>query len=166
MQQIKYLLVLLGVIFTSLACNNSNAQKTVNPYYSRSAMHKLNVSDAEWKKILPANVFYIARQEGTDRAYQSRYYNNHTAGTYYCAVCGNPLFSSKTKYESHTGWPSFYAPLKPESVVEKTDADGQRIEVECSRCNSHLGHVFSDGPRPTGLRYCINGTVLDFVPAK
>ena len=161
-RQLSILLCALGVVLLTAQCTDTNAQKKPNPYYSRAAAAPLKVSDGEWKTILPTNVYYIARQEGTDRAFSSRYHDNHAKGMYYCAVCGNPLFSSDTKFESGTGWPSFYQPLNGKSVVERTDADGSRTEVECARCGSHLGHVFDDGPKPTGMRFCMNGTVLDF----
>src|SRR5690606_6159401 len=105
------------------------------------------------------------RREGTDRPYASRYHDNHQSGTYYCVPCGNPLFSSEAKFESGTGWPSFYRPLREAgSIITRGDADGYRTEARCARCGAHLGHVFEDGPPPTGLRYCMNGTVLDFDP--
>ena len=167
MRQISFLLSVLLIALLTAKCNNISAQKQPNPHYSRTATAPLNVPDAEWKKILSANLYYIARQEGTDRAYSSRYHDNHAKGLYYCAVCGNPLFSSAAKFESGTGWPSFFQPLKAKgSVTERSDADGSRTEVECARCHSHLGHVFDDGPKPTGLRYCMNGTVLDFAASK
>jgi peptide-methionine (R)-S-oxide reductase len=147
-------------------CSNTTAQKKPNPYYSRTATTPLKLADADWKKILPPDVYHVAREEGTDYPFRSRYNDNHETGTYYCAVCGNPLFSSAAKFESGTGWPSFFQPLRPKgSVSTRRDADGSRTEVRCARCNSHLGHVFDDGPRPTGLRYCMNGTVLDFEPS-
>lgn len=155
------------MLLLTLACNDtSSAQQKPNPYYNRTATTPVKLSDAQWKKILPANVYYIARQEGTDRAFSSRYHDNHATGMYYCVVCGNPLFSSEAKFESGTGWPSFYQPLNgARSVAQRKDADGFRDEVICARCGSHLGHVFDDGPKPTGLRYCMNGTVLDFAAA-
>ena len=161
-------LLLLGTfIITLTACNDTSAQQKPNPYYNRSATTAVTLTDAQWKKILPANVYYIARQEGTDPAFSSRYQDNHAKGMYYCAVCGNPLFSSNAKFESGTGWPSFYQPLNAaHSVSERKDPDGSRDEIRCARCGAHLGHVFDDGPKPTGLRYCMNGTVLDFVAAK
>lgn len=151
----------LILMFSS--CNDSSAQQKQNPYYSRTAVAPVKLNDGEWKNILPARLYYVARMKGTDRAFSSRYHDNHKAGTYYCAVCGNPLFSSATKFESGTGWPSFYQPLNgARSVSQSKDADGFRDEVVCTRCGAHLGHVFDDGPVPTGLRYCLNGTVLDF----
>jgi peptide-methionine (R)-S-oxide reductase len=137
-----------------------------NPYYSHTDQAPLKVKDAEWKKILPPAVYYIAREQGTERAFTGKYWDNHAKGTYYCAVCGNPLYSSDTKFESGTGWPSFYQPLNNNSLFVQKDSDGERDEVECKRCHSHLGHVFDDGPKPTGKRFCMDGNVLDFVAAK
>jgi len=127
----------------------------------------VNRTDEEWKKLLPADVYYVARQKGTERPYTSKYEKFSDVGTYYCAVCGNPLFRSDTKFESGCGWPSFYEPISKTSIIYlKDNSFGmERTEVECGRCKSHLGHVFEDGPPPTGLRYCINGVVLDFKKA-
>lgn len=156
-----------GILLLTASCSDTAAQQKPNPHYSRSATAPVKLSEAEWQKVLPANLYYIARKKGTDRAFDSRYHDNHKAGTYYCAACGNPLFSSAAKFESGTGWPSFYKPLNgPKSVAQHRDADGYRDEVVCSRCSAHLGHVFDDGPAPTGLRYCMNGTVLDFEAKK
>jgi peptide-methionine (R)-S-oxide reductase len=141
------------------------AQASKNPHYSRTQTDKLRVSNAEWKKILDPGVYTIAREKGTERAFTGAYWDHHEAGTYYCAVCGNPLFSSAAKFESGTGWPSFYQPLNARAVAEHSDRSyGMvRTEVVCARCDSHLGHVFDDGPKPTGRRYCMNSAVLDFV---
>jgi peptide-methionine (R)-S-oxide reductase len=159
--------IICGMIAAMLlAMASAQAQTARNPYYSRTDTKKLKVSDAEWKKILSSGVYYIARQEGTERAYTGEYHDNHKKGIYYCYVCGNPLFSSDTKFDSGTGWPSFYQSLKTSSVTLKTDRDGSRTEVECARCGSHLGHVFDDGPKPTGKRYCMNSAVLDFEAKK
>ncbi|MGV3560173.1 peptide-methionine (R)-S-oxide reductase MsrB [Larkinella arboricola] len=121
-------------------------------------------TEAEWKKILTPQQFYVLRQQGTERAFTSPLVDNHQKGIFRCAGCKNPLFSSDTKFESGTGWPSFYKPLAKTSVVEKTDqSHGMiRTEVECAVCGGHLGHVFDDGPKPTGLRYCMNGVALEF----
>lgn len=125
-------------------------------------------TDEEWKKALTPAEFHILRAEGTDRPYASPYNDNHEHGDYYCAACHLKLFSSKTKFESGTGWPSFYQPVNAVNVVEKTDTTLgiTRTKVECARCHGHLGHVFDDGPEPTGLRYCMNGTALKFEKAK
>ena len=159
--------VILMMAFAGAMTLNAQAQNKNNPYYSHTDTKKLNVSDNEWKKILAPGVYQVAREEATERAYTGEYYKTKTKGTYYCAVCGNALFSSDTKFESGTGWPSFYQPLKKSSVINKMDkSDGiVRTEVECARCGSHLGHVFEDGPKPTGLRYCMNSAVLDLEPA-
>jgi len=139
-----------------------------NPVYSHTDSSKVVLNDEEWKKILPKDVYYIARQKGTERPWSSQFENFNEIGTYYCAVCGNPLFNSDTKFESGCGWPNFYEPISKGSIVYAPDNTHgmQRTEVMCGRCKSHLGHVFDDGPPPTGLRYCINGVVLDFNKAK
>ena len=144
------------------------AKKQANPVYSHSDSDKVSLSDDEWKKILPEDVYYIARMKGTERPWSSKYETSKEIGTYYCAVCGNPLFLSDTKFESGCGWPSFYQPISKGSIIYEADNSHgmRRTEVMCGRCKSHLGHVFEDGPPPTGLRYCINGVVLDFEKAK
>jgi peptide-methionine (R)-S-oxide reductase len=139
-----------------------------NPVYSHTDTSKVNLSETEWKKMLPSDVYYIARQKGTERPWTSKYESFFDAGTYYCAACGNPLFKSDTKFESGCGWPSFYEPISKGSIIYTPDNSlgMTRTEVQCGRCKAHLGHVFNDGPPPTGLRYCINGVVLDFQKAK
>jgi peptide-methionine (R)-S-oxide reductase len=148
--------------------NMENDKNKANPAYSRNDTNKVNLSDEEWKKILPKEVYNIARQKGTERPWTSKYETSNEIGTYYCAVCGNPLFLSDTKFESGCGWPSFYQPVSKSSIIYEVDNSHgmKRTEVMCGRCKSHLGHVFEDGPPPTGLRYCINGVVLDFEKAK
>lgn len=138
--------------------------KKENPVYSRSDNSRVALPEEEWEKILSPEVFQVARQKGTERPWTSKFETSKEIGTYYCAVCGNPLFKSDTKFESGCGWPSFYQPISKASVIYTPDNmhGMKRTEVQCGRCKSHLGHVFEDGPRPTGLRYCINGVVLDF----
>lgn len=153
---------LIILLFGNFLANAQYGAKKTNPYYSRSDYKKLTVADAAWKKVLDPNVYYIAREKGTERAYSGPYWDNHKDGKYYCKACGQLLFTSNTKFESGTGWPSFYKPATTAGVKTKTDGDGYRTEVECGRCGAHLGHVFNDGPKPTGKRYCMNGTVLDF----
>lgn len=144
-----------------------NSKKN-NPVFSKTDTGQVNMSNEEWKKILPADVYRIAREKGTERPWTSPYETSKEIGTYYCAVCGNPLFRSDTKFESGCGWPSFYEPVSKSSIIYSADNSFgmKRTEVECGRCKSHLGHVFEDGPPPTGLRYCINGVVLDFEKAQ
>ena len=142
--------------------------ENTNPVYSRTGNDKVILTDQEWKKILPSDVYHIAREKGTERPYSSKYEESEEIGTYYCAVCGNALFKSDTKFESGCGWPSFYEPVTTHSVEYETDASYGMVrkEVLCGRCHAHLGHLFDDGPPPTGLRFCINGVVLDFEKAQ
>lgn len=125
---------------------------------------KITKSNEEWKKLLTPSEYQIARQAGTEPAYSNNGYNNHDKGMYYCACCSNPLFSSATKFDSGTGWPSFWRAYSTKSVSKSVDNSlgVTRDEISCKRCGAHLGHVFDDGPNPTGLRYCMNGAVLYF----
>jgi peptide-methionine (R)-S-oxide reductase len=145
-----------------------STKKITNPVYSRTDATPVALTDEEWKKVLPSDVYHIARQKGTERPWTSEFETSKEIGTYYCAACGNALFKSDTKFESGCGWPSFYEPIKKESVIYATDNSYgmARKEAMCGRCRAHLGHVFEDGPPPTGLRYCINGVVLDFEKAR
>ena len=131
-------------------------------------MEKIKKSDEEWKKELTGEQYYVCRQKGTERAFTGKYWDHHEQGMYRCACCGNELFTSDTKFDSGTGWPSFWAPAAEENV--ETEADNsfmmRRTEVTCGKCGAHLGHVFDDGPKPTSLRYCINSASLDFQKRK
>jgi peptide-methionine (R)-S-oxide reductase len=148
--------------------NNMEADKKTNAVYSNTDSSKVNMSDADWKKVLPEDVYYIAREKGTERAFTGKFYEHKEVGTYYCAACGNPLFASNGKFESSCGWPSFFEPITKGSIIYAPDNSYgmSRTEVMCGRCKAHLGHVFDDGPPPTGLRYCINSVILDFKKAK
>jgi peptide-methionine (R)-S-oxide reductase len=133
-----------------------------------ATVEKVAKSDAEWRKQLSPIEYQVTRQHGTERAFSGRYWNTKTPGTYACVCCGQPLFDSRTKFESGTGWPSFWEPVAESAVALKTDRSFfmTRTEVLCSRCDAHLGHVFDDGPQPTGQRYCMNSASLRLVEKK
>ncbi|HUC83468.1 MAG TPA: peptide-methionine (R)-S-oxide reductase MsrB [Flavisolibacter sp.] len=168
-----FLLVPLAVLLQFCTYSQQTKSATMDStkkheVYSNTDTSKVNVTDAEWKKVLSADVYHVAREKGTERPWSSPLETIKDKGTYYCAVCGNALFVSDTKFESGCGWPSFYQPISKGSIIYTPDNSHgmQRTEVQCGRCKSHLGHVFEDGPPPTGLRYCINGVVLDFKKAQ
>lgn len=154
------LLVLVGLAEFNYACsqNKSNVNENENKSY------QIVKSEEDWKKQLDAMQFHVLREKGTERAFTGKYWDNHAKGIYICAGCRQQLFSSKTKFESGTGWPSFYAPIDDSLIYVQKDLSlgVERDEVVCSRCGGHLGHVFPDGPKPTGLRYCLNSAALLF----
>ncbi|MDH3584746.1 MAG: peptide-methionine (R)-S-oxide reductase MsrB [Phycisphaerae bacterium] len=129
---------------------------------------KIVKTDAEWRKTLTPEQYQVCRRAGTERAFTGEYWNDKTPGVYHCVACDQPLFDAKTKYRSGTGWPSYWQPIRAELIDEKVDRSffGVRTEVVCSRCDSHLGHVFDDGPPPTGLRYCLNSVALKLRPSE
>ena len=159
------LLALVSMVVLSAESDQKEKMKRVaekGNQQEKAMTDKVEKTEEQWRKELSPEQYHVLREAGTERAFTGAYWNNHDKGTYQCAACGLPLFSSATKFDSGTGWPSFYAPISETSVIEETDRTlGMvRTEVKCRRCGSHLGHVFEDGPRPTGLRYCMNSISL------
>ena len=160
MNKLSIKLVLLMLLFS---CTWQQPEQQKREDVS-SQKNKIMKTEEEWKAQLSDQEYHVTREKGTERAFTGKYWDHHEEGVYTCTCCHLPLFDSETKFNSGTGWPSFYEPIDKENVGENTDKSlgMTRTEVVCSRCNAHLGHVFPDGPKPTGLRYCINSVSLDF----
>lgn len=163
-----FIVTVFGLTLTVSACESTHteaeSQKEPNQENTMDKKYEVTKSESEWKAVLSDEEYHVLREKGTERAFTGEFNDFKKEGTFTCAGCGNPLFTSETKYNSGSGWPSFYAPISKENV--ELDADQSfgmtRTEVLCNRCGGHLGHVFDDGPEPTGMRYCINSVSLDF----
>ena len=178
MQRRQFLSILSGAAVMlagrSFAATTSGADKVTIMQFSddgkalgRATLSKVH-KDAEWRRALSPLAYQVTREQGTERAFSQPGYDNHAPGLYRCVCCDNALFDARTKYDSHTGWPSFWQPIAPENVHEIADHlfGMTRTEVRCALCDAHLGHVFDDGPQPTGLRYCMNTVAMRFVPKR
>jgi peptide-methionine (R)-S-oxide reductase len=167
--------LLIVLAFTNCGYSQTNKKKqpamensSKSEVYSKTDTSRVELRDEDWKKLLTPEQYYIARMKGTERPWTSKFERFDEVGLYRCVACGNALFRSNTKFDSGCGWPSFYEPVSKTSIIYTPDNSHgmQRTEVQCGRCKAHLGHVFDDGPPPTGLRYCINGVILDFEKEK